>query len=58
MAAPLTLSELRKAVRDAAPDRRTIPAYFQLLLTTTVENAVPGKSSLVAVRIIPSEWQI
>ena len=36
-----------------APDRKTLPPYFQLLLTTTVENAVPGKSSLVALRIIP-----
>jgi hypothetical protein len=50
---PERMSELRKALTDASPDHRTVPAYFQLLLTTTVENAVPGKSSLVAVRIIP-----
>lgn len=50
---PERMSELRKALIDAAPDHRTVPFYFQLLLTTTVENAVPGKSSLVAVRIIP-----
>ena len=51
---PERMSEMRKALADAAPDHRTIPTYFQLLLTTTVENAVPGKSSLVAVRIIPN----
>jgi len=50
---PERVSELRKALTDTAPDHRTIPLYFQLLLTTTVENAVPGRSSLVAVRIIP-----
>lgn len=49
---PERMSELRRALVGTAPDHRTIPAYFQLLLTTTVENAVPGKSSLVAVRII------
>lgn len=51
---PERMSELQKALAEAAPDHHTIPTYFQLLLTTTVENAVPGKSSLVAVRIIPS----
>jgi len=50
---PERMSELRQVLADAAPDHRTLPSYFQLLLTTTVENAVPGKSSLVAVRIIP-----
>jgi hypothetical protein len=47
------MAELRKTLLDLAPDHKTMPAYFQLLLTTTVENSVPGKSSLVAVRIIP-----
>jgi hypothetical protein len=50
---PERMSELRKALLNLAPDHKTIPSYFQLLLTTTVENSVPGKSSLVAVRIIP-----
>jgi hypothetical protein len=50
---PERMTELQKTLRDLAPDHKTIPAYFQLLLTTTVENSVPGKSSLVAVRIIP-----
>ena len=49
---PERMSELRKALLDLAPDHKTIPQYFQLLLTTTVENSVPGKSSLVAVRVI------
>ena len=50
---PERMAELRKTLLDLAPDHRTIPSYFQLLLTTTVENSVPGKSSLVALRIIP-----
>jgi len=48
------MSELRSALRKLSPDRESIPQYFQLLLTTTVENSVPGKASLVAVRIIPN----
>jgi hypothetical protein len=50
---PESMAELRKALLNLAPDHKTIPPYFQLLLTTTVENAVPGKSSLVALRVIP-----
>lgn len=50
---PERMAELRKALLDLSPDHKTIPPYFQLLLTTTVENSVPGKSSLVALRIIP-----
>jgi len=49
---PVRMSELRKALMAASPDQKLLPNYFQLLLTTTVENAVPGKSSLVAVRSI------
>ncbi len=51
---PERMAELRKQLIDLAPDHKTIPSSFQVLLTTTVENAVPGKSSLVAVRIIPN----
>ena len=51
---PERMAELRKALVDLSPDRKTIPPYFQALLTTTVENAVPGTSSLVAVRVIPN----
>lgn len=50
---PESMAELRKALQNLSPDHKTIPPYFQLLITTTVENAVPGKSSLVALRIIP-----
>ena len=36
------MAELRKALVAVSPDHKTLPAYFQALLTTTVENAVPG----------------
>lgn len=49
---PERMAELRKALLDLAPDHKTIPPSFQVLLTTTVENSVPGKSSLVAIRIV------
>ena len=49
---PDRMGELRKKLLELSPDHRTVPSYFQLLLTTTVENAVPGKSSLVAVRLV------
>lgn len=51
---PERMAELRKALVDLSADHKTIPPYFQALLTTTVENAVPGTSSLVAVRAIPN----
>jgi len=46
------MAELRKALVAVSPDHKTLPASFQALLTTTVENAVPGNASLVAVRAI------
>ena len=49
---PEHMTELRKALMDLSPDHKTIPPYFQALLTTTVENSVPGNSALVAVRVI------
>jgi hypothetical protein len=49
---PERMTELRKSLMDLSPDHKTVPLYFQALLTTTVENAVPGNSSLVAVRAI------
>jgi len=51
---PERMAELRKLLLDLSPDHKTLPPYFQVLLTTTVENSVPGKSSLVALRIIPN----
>jgi hypothetical protein len=46
------LPELRQALVALSPDRQTPPLYFQALLETTVENSVPGKVSLVAVRVV------
>lgn len=51
---PERMAELRKMLLDLAPDHKTLPPYFQLLLTTTVENSVPGQSSLITLRIIPN----
>jgi len=51
---PQRMKELRKALMDASPDHKTAPQYFQALISTTVENSVPGTPSLVAVRrIVP-----
>jgi len=49
---PERMGELRKKLLELSADHQTIPQYFQLLLTTTVENSVPGKSSLLAVRLV------
>lgn len=49
---PERMSELRKALIGLSADHRTVPPYFQALLTTTVENAVPGNCSVIAVRAI------
>jgi hypothetical protein len=49
---PERMAELRRALMALSPDHKTVPMYFQALLSTTVENAVPGNSSLVAVRAI------
>jgi len=46
------MPELRKALVGISPDHRTPPLYFQALLETTVEKSVPGKVSLVAVRLV------
>jgi hypothetical protein len=46
------LPELRKALMAASPNLKPPPPYFQALLDTTVENSVPGRSSLVAVHLI------
>jgi hypothetical protein len=49
---PDRMAELRKALLAISSNHKTIPPYFEALITTTVENAVPGTSSLVAVRSI------
>lgn len=50
---PERLAELRKALSLKSPDHKSLPKYFQVLLSTTVENYVPGKVSLVSTRAIP-----
>ena len=47
------LAELRKVLVERSTDRKSTPRYFQVLLSTSVENAVPGKVSLVSTRVIP-----
>lgn len=49
---PAQMRRLREVLAALSPDHRTPPKYFQLLLTTVVENAVPGNTSIVAVRAI------
>lgn len=53
VANPERLTELRQSLLERAADKRSVPKYFQALLTTTVENYVPGKVSLVSTRAIP-----
>ena len=50
---PERMAELRKALIEASPDHKSIPPYFQALFSTSVENALPGICSLVALRVIP-----
>jgi hypothetical protein len=52
---PERLAELHQALIDLSPDHKSVSPYFQTLLQTTVENYIPGKASLVAVRVIPSD---
>jgi hypothetical protein len=49
VANPDRLRQLRTGLLKLSPN----PKYFQALLTTTVENGVPGQASLVAARLIP-----
>ena len=49
---PEKMAELRTSLMKLSPDRKTTPSYFQVLLTTTVENAVPGNASIVAIRSV------
>jgi hypothetical protein len=45
--------ELRRVLVERSADGKSIPKYFQVLLSTTVESYVPGRVSLVSTRIIP-----
>jgi hypothetical protein len=49
---PNMLPGLRSALKALVPGAKAPPPYFQALLETTVENYVPGKASLVAVRLV------
>jgi hypothetical protein len=49
---PEKMAQLRTALTQLSPDHKTIPAYFQVLLSTTVENSVPGNATIVAVRAV------
>jgi hypothetical protein len=49
---PEKMAQLRAALAELSPDHKTIPQYFQVLLSTTVENAVPGNATVVAVRAV------
>lgn len=52
LTSPEKMAQLHNALTALSPDHKTIPPYFQVLLTTTVENAVPGDTSIVAVRTV------
>ncbi len=49
---PVRLTELRTALMALSSNLKSPPPYFQALLETTVENSVPGKASLIAVRAV------
>lgn len=53
LTSPDRLQELRKQLVALTPDKKSPPRFFQVLLTTTVENYVPGKVSFVSARIVP-----
>jgi hypothetical protein len=52
LTSPEKIVQLHSALAALSPDRKTLPPYFEALLTTTVENAVPGDTSIVAVRAV------
>jgi hypothetical protein len=47
------LQELHRQLVALSPDKKSVPKFFQVLLTTTVENDVPGKATFVSARIVP-----
>jgi len=53
LTSPERLAELRSKLIELTPDKTSPPKFFQVLLTTTVENYVPGKVSFVAARSLP-----
>jgi len=47
------LLALREALRASTPDKKSLPPFFEALISVPVENYVPGGASLVAVQAIP-----
>lgn len=47
------LQDLHRQLAALSPDKKTVPKFFQVLLTTKVENDVPGKASFVSARLVP-----
>jgi hypothetical protein len=47
------LQELHRQLAALSPDKKSVPKFFQVLLTTKVENDVPGKATFVSARIVP-----
>ncbi len=47
------LQELHRQLSALSPDKKTVPKFFQVLLTTKVENDVPGKAAFVSARLVP-----
>ena len=47
------LQELQRKLTALSPDKQSVPKFFQVLLSTSVENDVPGRASFVSARIIP-----
>jgi hypothetical protein len=50
---PDSLQDLRGRLAALTPDKKSLPQFFQVLLTTTVENDVPGRTSFVSARLLP-----
>ena len=49
---PQGMAELRRALLAESPDKKSLPPFFEALITVPVQNDVPGGASLVAVRTI------
>jgi hypothetical protein len=52
---PERMAELRKALLDLAPDHKTIPPHFQVLLTTTLKTESLGNRHSSPFGLSPTE---
>jgi hypothetical protein len=50
---PECLRDLRERLTALTADKKSPPQFFQVLLTTAVENDVPGRASFVTARLVP-----